>query len=144
MDSSPRARMDRFVEFINSANPEIGAEVIAPEAEFFAPFGPDPLRGVGGYMHVLDMMRSAFPDIQWKMEESIAEGDSIAVRFTLTGTHRGEFLGVPATGRQVRAAAMNHYRFSEGKIVEEWGLPDLFGLMTQLRGAQRPGGAPGV
>jgi hypothetical protein len=55
-----------------------------------------------------------------------------------------EFLGVPATGRQVRAAAMNHYRFSEGKIVEEWGLPDLFGLMTQLRGAQQPGGAPGV
>src|SRR5438067_11920136 len=55
--------------------------------------------GLGGLKDVLRGMRAAFPDMHWTVEEQIAEGDKVATRFEWTGTHRGEFLGVPATGR---------------------------------------------
>src|SRR5579872_1247762 len=58
--------------------------------------------GVEGLKDVLRGMRAAFPDMHWKVEEQIAEGDKVMTRFEWTGTHRGEFLGVPATGRRVK------------------------------------------
>jgi steroid delta-isomerase-like uncharacterized protein len=78
------------------------------------------------------MMRSGFSDIQWSLEEAIAEGDKIAARFIMSGTHDGTFFGVPATGRKIEVRAVNFYRFSEGKIVEEYGQPDLLGLLQQI------------
>ena len=78
------------------------------------------------------MMRGGFPDIQWKLEETIAEGDMVAARFTMSGTHHGAFLGVPPTGRAIKVQAMNFYRLSGGKFVEERGQPDLLSLLQQI------------
>jgi steroid delta-isomerase-like uncharacterized protein len=64
------------------------------------------------------MMRAGFPDIQWVLEEMIAEDDKVAARFTMRGTHRGPFYGVPPTGKSIDVQAMNFYRFDGGKIVE--------------------------
>jgi steroid delta-isomerase-like uncharacterized protein len=86
-------------------------------------------------MQVIQMMRGGFPDIQWTLEEAIAEGDKIAARFTMRGKHTGTFFGVPPSGREIAVAAVNFYRFSEGKIVEEFGQPDLMGLMKQIGAA---------
>ena len=81
---------------------------------------------------VIGMMRRGFPDIQWTLEETIAEGDRIAARFTMRGTHQGTFLGVAPTGRKIEVKAMNFHRLSEGKFVEEHGQPDLLGLLLQI------------
>ena len=124
--------MKHFVEFINTANEEIGAQLIAKNAQFYVPGRPEPVCGLAGYMEIIHMMRAGFPDIQWTLEEMIAENDKIAARFTMRGLHQGSFFGVPPTGKTIAVQAMNIYRFADGKIVEERGLPDLLSLMMQI------------
>ena len=124
--------MKHFVEFINTANEEIGAKLIAPNAQFYVPGRPEPVCGLAGYMEIIHMMRGGFPDIQWVLEEQIAEDDKIAARFTMRGSHQGSFFGVPPTGKNIAVQAMNIYRFADGRIVEERGLPDLLSLLMQI------------
>ncbi|KXJ87086.1 hypothetical protein Micbo1qcDRAFT_218334 [Microdochium bolleyi] len=133
------SRMDRFLEFINSGDESIGQEVISESAEFHVPFGGPPLRGLAGYMQILGMMRSAYPDIQWALHEAVVEDDKVVARFGISGTHRGVFLGFPPSGRQIRSQALNIYRFVDGKIVEERGLPDIFGILVQIGAVSVPG-----
>lgn len=124
--------MHRFVEFINTANEKLAAELISPNAVFYVPGRPDPMRGPDGYLVVIAMMRGGFPDIQWTLEEMIAEDDKVAARFTMRGTHRGTFFGVAPTGKSIEVQAMNFYRLSGGQFVEERGQPDLLGLLQQI------------
>jgi steroid delta-isomerase-like uncharacterized protein len=132
--------LQRFNEFINSGDAKIGQEVVSEPAIFHVPFGPEPLKGLDGYMQILGMMRSAFPDINWTLQETIAEGDKIVAHFETRGTHDGPFMGVPPTGKKICMTALNIYRFENGKIVEERGQPDIFGLMVQIGAV--PGGPP--
>jgi steroid delta-isomerase-like uncharacterized protein len=127
-----KAVMQRFTEFINTGNKKLAAELISPDAIFHVPGAPEPLRGPDGYLAVIGMMRSGFPDIQWTLEEMIAEGDRVAARFIMRGTHRGSFFGVPPTGSAIEVQAMNFYRLSGGQLVEERGQPDLLGLLQQI------------
>lgn len=120
--------MRRFVEFINTASEQLAAELIAPEAIFHVPGRQEPLRGPDGYLEIIGMMRGGFPDIQWTLEEIIAEDDKIAARFTMRGTHHGPFLGVEPTGKSITVQAVNFYRLADGKFVEERGQPDLLSL----------------
>ena len=133
MNTEPnKATMEKFVEFINTASEQLAAELIAEDAVFFVPGRPDPLRGPAGYMNIIGMMRSGFPDITWTLDETIAEDDRVAARFTMRGTHQGSFFGVPPSGKKIEVRAMNFYRFSNGQIVEEFGQPDLLSLMQQI------------
>jgi steroid delta-isomerase-like uncharacterized protein len=129
-----KALMHRFTEFINTASEKLAEELIAPEAIFHVPGRPEPMRGPTGYLAIIGMMRAGFPDIQWTLEEMIAEADELAARFTMRGTHQGSFFGVPATGKKIQVEAMNFYRFAGGQIVEEQGQPDLLGLLQQIGG----------
>ena len=88
--------------------------------------------GLAGLKDVLRGMRSAFPDMHWKIEEQIAEADKVLTRFEWTGTHRGAFLGVPATGRPVKVWGMVIDRIEAGKIKDTRILMDTLGLMMQL------------
>jgi predicted ester cyclase len=74
----------------------------------------------------------AFPDIKHGIDYMIAEADRVSVRVTLTGTHKGEFMGIPPTGNKIKYTAMLEGRFSGGKVVEVWGTVDLLTLMQQL------------
>jgi steroid delta-isomerase-like uncharacterized protein len=124
--------MRRFTEFINTADEELAAELVAPDAMFYVPGRPEPLRGPAGYLTIINMLRGGFPDIQWTLEEMVAEGDTVAARFTMRGTHQGTFLNVPATGKAIVVQSMAFYRLSGGRIVEENGLPDMLGLLQQI------------
>lgn len=139
MASDPLPRLHRFIEFINSGNTDIGKEVISDSAIFHVPFGPEPLKGLDGYLRVLGMMRGAFPDINWTLQETVCEGDKIVARFETRGTHQGPFIGVPESGKEICMTALNIYRFKNGKIVEERGQPDIFGLMVQIGAIPVPG-----
>ncbi|MGY3034205.1 steroid delta-isomerase-like uncharacterized protein [Bradyrhizobium sp. USDA 4354] len=127
--------MERFLEFINTASETLAGELISPEAVFHVPGRSEPVTGPAGYLEIIGMMRGGFPDIQWTPEEMIAEGDDVAARFTMRGTHRGSFFGVPPTGKKIAVQAMNFYRWSHGQIVRERGQPDLLGLLQQIGAA---------
>ena len=77
--------------------------------------------------------RHAFPDFHTTIENVVAEGDWVAFHLRHHGTHEGEFLGVPATGRRVEFRSMVFNRFSNGIVVENWGLHDHAGALEQLR-----------
>lgn len=124
--------LDKFVEFINTGDRTIGEKIISSDVIFYAPTSPEPLHGVEGYYAVLDMMRGAMPDVQWKVEETIAQDNKVMVRFTMTGTQTNPFMEMPATGKHVAVTAMNIYEFKDGKIVREHGLPDLFSMLKQF------------
>ena len=94
--------MQRFVEFINTASETLAEELISPNAIFHVPGNPEPMRGPAGYLAIIGMMRGGFPDIQWTLEEMVAEDDKVAARFMMRGTHQGTFFGVPPTGKKSR------------------------------------------
>jgi steroid delta-isomerase-like uncharacterized protein len=91
----------KFIEEVINQNRLARADDLVVEG--FVELDPFPAQRQGreGLKEVLGMMRAGFPDIHWVVEEMVAEGDKVVTRFTWTGTHRGEFLGVPATGRSV-------------------------------------------
>jgi predicted ester cyclase len=88
--------------------------------------GPESLR------MVITMLRSAFPDLRFAIEELIAEGDIVAGRLTMNGTHQGSLMGMPPTGRAVRQNHMHFVRLRDGKAIEHWGVRDDVGMMRQL------------
>ena len=124
--------MQRFVTFINTASADLAVELISPNAMFYVPGRSEPMTGPGGYLEIIQMMRAGFSDIQWTLDDLVAEDDKIAARFTMTGTHNGPFLGVLPTGKHIKVQAFNFYRLLNGKIVEEHGHPDLMGIMQQI------------
>jgi steroid delta-isomerase-like uncharacterized protein len=95
--------------------------------------------GLQGLKEVLRGMRAAFPDMHWRIEEQLTEGDRVLTRFEWTGTHREAFLGVPATGRPVKVWGMVIDRFQEGRIKETRIIMDTLGLMMQLGAVPPPG-----
>jgi predicted ester cyclase len=88
--------------------------------------------GLDGLKDTLTRIRTAFPDSTWTVEEQMAEGDKVLTRFVWSGTHRGEFLDIPATHRPIHVWGMVIDRFAGAKIVSSRILMDTFGLMIQL------------
>lgn len=124
--------MQKFTNFINTASPALADELIDPEAIFHVPGRPEPLRGPDGYLDIIAMMRGGFPDIQWTLDELICEESKVAARFIMRGTHQGDFMGVAPTGNTIAVQALNIYHLSDGKIVKEYGQPDMMSLMHQI------------
>src|SRR5436305_2028780 len=100
--------------------------------------GPLDADSWAGFMRVFT---TAFPDAQISVGDSISERDTVASRWTIVGTHLGDFQGVPPTGRQITITGVDFSRVVDGKIAEHWAQFDLAGLMQQI-GAM-PQGAPG-
>lgn len=127
-----KASMERFVQFINTASAALADELVSPDAVFHVPGRPEPMSGPQGYLAIIAMMRDGFPDIQWALEQMVAEADTVAARFVMRGTHQGNFSGVPPTGRKIEVQALNFYRWSDGQIIEEFGQPDMMSLLQQI------------
>jgi len=122
----------RFVtEAINQGQMDLAAEFAWEDVVEQVPL-PGQGPGLEGLKDILRGMRAAFPDLNFSIEEQISEGDKVASRFEWTGTHQGEFLGVPATGRQVRVWGIVIDRFEEARIKDTRIIMDIFGLMAQL------------
>jgi steroid delta-isomerase-like uncharacterized protein len=94
--------------------------------------GLPPMRGPAVWRQGADVIRTGFPDLHARIDDLVAEGDRVAVRLTFRGTHQGEFLGVPATGRTVEYVSHEFYRFADGLVAEEWICSDLASLQGQL------------
>lgn len=118
-------------EVLNKGNIEEAGRYFWPDMVEQVPL-PGQGPGLAGLKDVLRGMRAAFPDMHWTVEEQIAEGDKVVTRFEWTGTHRDEFLGVPATGRSVKVWGIVIDRLESGKIKDTRIIMDSLGLMMQL------------
>jgi steroid delta-isomerase-like uncharacterized protein len=95
---------------------------------------PGQASGVEGVRGRLEQFAQGFPDFAFALDDIVAEGHMVAVRWTMTGTNTGPFLGAPASGRRVSVTGMDFYRVVGGKIREHWHEMDVAGLMDQLAG----------
>ena len=103
----------------------------------------DNVHGPEEYKQFITMYRTAFPDLHMTIEDQIAEGNKVVNRWTSRGTHKGDLMGIPPTGKQTTVTGMYVARIIGGKIVEEWGNLDALGMMQQLGVVPPPGQAGG-
>ena len=120
-----------YEEVINQQHLAVVDEVAGEEyvSHSFPPGLPPGREGLKAF---ISAFHAAFPDGQLSIDQMIAEGDTVATRLTFRGTHTGDFLGIPATGKQVVVPALDMARYAHGKLVEHWGGPDQMSLMQQL------------
>ena len=119
-----------FDEIVNKGYLAVADELIA--ADYVNHNFPAPAPGAEGFKQVTTMFRSAFPDIVVTLEDEFAEGDRVVTRGVFVGTHTGDFMGIPATGRKVSIKYLDIWRLENGKAKENWVQMDLLGLMQQL------------
>jgi steroid delta-isomerase-like uncharacterized protein len=118
-------------EVIGKGNLDVIDQLIAADYAYFAPGSPE-VRGPEGYRQLVTMYRSAFPDLTMTEDDILAEGDKVVMRWTGSGTHRGELMGIPPTGKRVNVSGILISRFAGGKIVEEHEIFDALGMLQQL------------
>ena len=121
----------QIIDAITRGDAEGLDELMAPEIVDHNPI-PNQAPGRDGFKQWMAAARNAFPDLRGTVEDLIVEGDRVAARTTWHGTHRGEFVGVGATGRRVSFSAFHLVRFSQDRAVEWWGTADLLGVLEQL------------
>ena len=114
--------MERFTsEFLTTGAAALAKEFLGPDIVLH--FAGQQQRGRDTYLGVVATNAATFEGLVWTVEEMVADGDAVAVRYTMTGTHQGDFAGVPPTGKAVVAQSMAFYRLADGQIVEERGRP---------------------
>jgi steroid delta-isomerase-like uncharacterized protein len=127
------ALVKRLGEELNKGNVEIFKELCAPEFTYYsASISPEPMSRDKA-IEAFQMEFQGFPnDYNFKTHELIAKGDKVIGRFTVTGTHEGEYYGIPATGNKIEFGVIDIYHIKEGKIVETREEVDTLSLMQQL------------
>ena len=125
-----------FEEMESQGNLTVADEIFASDFVNWTLLGED--HGPEGAKQFVTMLRTAFPDLHSTVEDQVAEGDKVATRFTTRGTHRGDLQGIPASGNTMEITGIVLSRFANGKIVEQWGNPDLLGMMRQIGAIPEP------
>ena len=132
-----KAVVRRYIEEVwNEHNQSVTDEVVAPDyLNHAAP--PEHPRGIAGAKQTLDWLMAAFPDTRFDIEGIMADGDMVAIRGTNSGTHEGEFAGIPPTGKHYAVEHMHWFRVADGKIAEHWVVRDDLGMRQQLGGVHK-------
>ena len=129
-----KALTRRFVEEYNKGKAAANAVTDELFATNFVMHGSagEEIRGIKNIKQSGSEGFRAFPDYHLTIDDMVVEGDKVAIRATLTGTHKGEFMGIPPTNKKVTVWAMCIYRIAGGKFVESWEMMDMLGMMQQL------------
>ena len=134
-----KAVLRRWIEAYNERDLEAEAAVLAPDYVAHVPAAPGPLEGLEAWRQFSGSFAEAFPDLRLTVQDIAAEGDTVAARVAFHGTHRGEFQGIPPTGKQVAFSSMEFNRVVGGQVEEHWVEINLLGLVQQLGVATIPG-----
>ncbi len=130
-----KALVRRYVEeILNQGNLALVDELCSADSLYHGPYFPE-LRGRESRKQFYASLRLAFPDIHFNVDELIAEGDKVAVRWSLTGTHQGAWFGVAATGKRITGTGTTTLRMSDGMITDEFVQSDVLGFMQQVGAA---------
>ncbi len=120
-----------FEELLSTDNLAVADELLSPGFRFYFAGSPDPM-DLARYKEFLMARRAAFPDRRFVVEDMIAEGDKVSARFTMRGTHKGEFRGIAPSGKEVTMTGIDMIRLAEGKMVEDRVEVDQIGMLQQL------------
>ena len=131
MSNSYQTTIRRYIEeVINKGNFFVLDELVHPDYVFGSP--SEELHGLDGLKGFIGMFRTAFPDLKVQVDDLATEENKTVTCFTLTGTHQGDLMGIPATGKPVNVHGMILSRFKAGKIIEEWEVLDQLAMFQQL------------
>ena len=131
MSEENKALVRKLYEAVSSGDLEaLGAAISDSVVEHEELPGFPPTKE--GTLQFFTAVREAFPDFRMDVEDMLAEGDKVSVRATMSGTQKGEFMGIPATGKHVKVPLSDYLRVQNGQIVEHWGVMDNGAVMQQL------------
>ena len=134
-----KALVRRFTEEIwNRGNLDAIEEFVAENYDRHDPANPE-VAGREGFIELVAAVRGALPDLRLTIDDMLAEGDKVVTRYTMSGTHQGEFQGIPPTGRQVTMTGISILRINNGQAVEAWNNADQLGFLQQLGAIPAPG-----
>ena len=133
MNTEYKKIMEKFRTMINTNDKALAEELISSEAEFQSLTSPEILYGGSGYLSVVDFMRKSFSDIHWEIEDMAAEDNKVAVSWICSGTHDGNFMGMPPSYKKFSFRCMNFYYFnSDNKIIKDVAAQGMAGLLEAL------------
>jgi steroid delta-isomerase-like uncharacterized protein len=142
MSEENKAVVRRFIEEVwNNGNLDAIDELISEDHVDHDPANAGSPGGREGVRAFVQMYRTAYPDTHIEFGEMVAEGDLVAGSWTATGTHQGELMGMPPTGRYIHVTGMGMDRVRNGQIVESWANYDSLGMLQQLGAIPAPEGA---
>lgn len=125
--------MKKFEIMINTADENLADELVAGDASFYTPASSEPLYGGKGYLSVVHWMRQGFSDVQWHIQEMIADEEKVAVRWKLTGTHDGKFMGIAPTNKKISVCVMNFYYINkDGKVTNDIAAEGMIGILRGI------------
>jgi steroid delta-isomerase-like uncharacterized protein len=131
-EETNKALLRRFVEeLVNRGNMAVAPELVAPDFIELDPF-PGQAPGRAGLIESIERLRTAFPDLIWRIEEMVAEGEQVASLHSWSGTYRGEFLGIAPTGKRVRMSCMIFDTYEDGKLKKSRLVMNVLSLLQQL------------
>jgi len=128
----------RFIQVWGDGNLDVIDKLAAPSLVVRYPMIPQAIQGSREFRHVIAGFRSAFPDSTLRVEEEIAEGEKVVIRWSFSGTHKGSFLGIPATGKRVTWSGITIYQIIDGRVVEEQGEEDFVGFLREVGLVREP------
>ena len=128
-----KAIANRFAQVWAAGCLHIVDELAAPDLVVSYPMPPEPIRGPEAFKAFLTELIAGLPDVTVTVDDTIAEGDKVACRWTWSGTHKGPLFGFPPTGKPVQISGFTFYRIANGKVVEETGIGNTLSLIEQLR-----------
>ena len=126
-----------FEQVVNRVDRAAADELVAPNLVFNSPYTPQPTQDRESFLQMLTAVHAAFPDFNLVDHDLIAEGDQIASRWTVYGTHDGELAGMPPSRKKVAITGLSIYRIANGKIVEGWVQDDTIQQLTAASQATR-------
>ena len=132
LEEQNKALVERYVEGINKRNTDIYKELFAPDYAWHIPSNNPKTYSLEEELEFEKMLWAAFPDMYWRLEEIIAVGERVIIRFVSGGTQKGEFLGIPPTGNKYESSGTAIIRVENGKFVENREDYDMLGCYQQL------------
>ena len=129
-DDNKRLARRYFEQILNAGDFSVADTLLGADLVFRNP--PILTRGIDDFKTAINGVRAAFPDLHFTVHDDIAEGDKVVIRWTVTGTQRGEFLAHPPSGRRIDVTGINIFRIGDGKIREIWVNMDRLGEAEQL------------
>ena len=131
--------LGKFAEAVNTGNFDLFRDAVAAECVDHDP-APGQVAGPEGYRTFFSSMRKAFPDMAVSLDTMVADEDSVAFAYTMTGTHQGVLMGIAPTGKKIKIRGLQISKFRDGKMAERWGSSDQLGMLQQLGVTQLPTG----
>lgn len=140
MANDNKALADRFhTDIFQAGRLDVADEILSPDLVIHAPgYPPEWARGPAGTKQLASAIIDGIPDRRIAHHETIAEGDLVMVRWSMTGTHGGDLMGVPPTGEPIDVTGFDLFRIADGKIAEVWQNWDQLGLMQQIAAIPAP------